>query len=277
MSEEPGHGGPSEVTEGIPAVELVRGTAVDGTLVPEGAVVGNPVGGSPGDFNVVGYPIFGGPDVPPVPEHPWWVKVCHLYWHYFCAFVGLLIVVLLFAWFILLINRCSAAPAIALNEFTIRDMVVFHDAASNSTLWQVTSDVALALSTRNRNTLVGCSTRLRRMEISVSYKDAEILASGIPEGQFLLKPKKSRLVPAEVTSQRFGLKDQVLGPVLEGELLNDNITLRLEVHTRYLNVFRTSHSTVTTCEVVAMTPLTAFSRLGTLLTKNCTQDSELGF
>ena len=111
------------------------------------------------------------------------------------------------------------------------------------------------------------------MEFSVDYKGFLNLTSDIQAGRFSLKPSKRRTVPAELKEmRRFQMADELL-QALETELLSNNVTLGLEIYTLYKEIasLRRSHWTLTTCQVVAKTPLTSNSRPGTLLSKDCDQ------
>ena len=189
-----------------------------------------------------------------------------------CCSISAVVVAMVFfvVWYV---YRCSDPPFIELKEFTIRDMAVFHNATTNSTPWQLTTDTNVTLSIRNQKFPGGCSTRLRRVEVKIYYNGTLVLASEILAGPFSLKPEKKRAVRAELKGERFPTANK-LGPELDTALLSTNVTLWLEIDNRYDQVGSSTKDgkprlTITACRVFATPPSRSNSSLGILLTKKC--------
>lgn len=170
--------------------------------------------------------------------------------------------------------KCGTALGSELEDFSIRDMAVLHNVSTNSIPWQVTSDIHLTLSMRNPNTWARCLIALRHMEVSVHYHDNLISVLEIPLG-FSLKRKRSRAVSAELKGERLQMSDEV-GVALEALLRNDNVTLVLEVDTRYSMtggvIEWSSVVNHKVCEVVATTPQGCNSGHGSLLGVDCEEE-----
>lgn len=173
-----------------------------------------------------------------------------------------------------LLYNCHRAPGIVLEGFDIRNMAVFHNAtATNSTPWQVSSDINLTLSFTNRNGVVGCFTTLLRMEVYVYYAgNGTISVSNVPL-EFTLKPDRSRNVSTELLEARFLIVNDSIGSALAADLRSDNITLHVEIATRYTKANGKSDRSRTVCEVVARTPLGKNSRPESLLGKKCVNET----
>lgn len=155
-----------------------------------------------------------------------------------------------------IVDNCMKAPGIEFENFDIQRMDAFRSVtATNLIAWVVSSDIHLALSVRNRNAVARCFIKLRRMEVSVNYaRNSTILTSRIPL-DFTLKPGNRRNVSAQLQESLFQMTEQSAGAALAADLQNnDNITLQLEIATRYLVSDRVSKWIRTVCEFVAKTP-----------------------
>lgn len=130
--------------------------------------------------------------------------------------------------------------------------------ATNVTSWQVASDINLTLSLRNHNILKGCLTTPREVKVSAYYAvNTEISVTQIQLTNFTLKPKRSRVVSAQLNTERFPLTNESAGPALAAILRTDNQSfyLKLMVDTRYRIATGKSHWTQSRCWILARTPL----------------------
>lgn len=168
-------------------------------------------------------------------------------------------------------NRlCHRAPGLALKDFAVREMAVFHIVNStSSTPWQVSSDIDITLTFWNRNKVPGCFTTLLRMEVSLYYAgNTTISVSNLPL-EFSLKAKRSLSMSAQLQGERFLITNHSAGSALAADLRRENITLQLAIGTRYVQSNGLLQRIRTFCEVVASTPLESNSRPTSLLRKKC--------
>lgn len=187
-------------------------------------------------------------------------KLGKLQRRYFCSvcFAAILIGIVIGASFYS-VDHCHREPAVELEGATVRDIAVSPFVnATNVTSWEVATDINITLSFRNQNTLLDCVTTPRDVMVSTYYAgNTKLSVSHIHLTNFTLKPRRSRVVSAQLFPGRFPLRNDSAGPALAAILRTDNqsIILELIVDTRYKISTGTSHWTHSRCSVTATTPL----------------------
>jgi hypothetical protein len=175
-------------------------------------------------------------------------------------------------WVTVLVDEgCHIPPTTALEDLSIRDMIVYQNNAvttSPDLQWQVKSNFSVTLRAWNTNTVAGCFSTYRRVVVYVEYHDTVILKREVPLG-FGLKPRSSRPMVVEVNGDHFPVKKE-LGELLQAELrIASSVRLQIYFYIRVMRNDKKAEWIRMGCQVVAKAPVNSSQVGGNLLSKSC--------